>query len=506
MLSVKSMLTKKKAMFQIDAENQSDDEGEMDDSSTESEDEHDCIDDVGVENVGGVNEENVERYVIDGGYLLRRVVWDKQSTYQEIIQKYINYVESHYGKCSIVFDGYQDGPSTKDHEHTRRTMKSKRSPDVSVDLENSIGDITQQAFLTNGNNKQCFIELLVRALSSNGHNVVQCRGDADTSIVSTVLDHACAGENVCLIATDTDLLIMLIYMWNNMMGQIKMKSEGTRKYRESARDISQIASSLGDIQKHMTFIHAFGVCDTTSAIFGQGKLSILRLLANKNKRRSTAAQEAADVFCDPNATPYQIGAAGLKIFVLLYGGKGSDSLSSLRYAKYMKIFVLLYGGKRSDSLSSLRYAKYMKMTSITSSIEPEKLPPTERAAYFHSLRVFHQVQEWNSLREDSSNATNWGWKLQDGILVPVMTDEAPAPDEILNVVRCNCQVTLKNPCGGSRCSCRNNGLHCVAACGDCRGTECENCDKCETSIADTDQVENLDGDSYDNLFGNLFFV
>ena len=400
----------------IDAENQSDDEGEMDDSSTESEDEHDCIDDVGVENIGGFNEENEELYVIDGGYLLRRVVWDKQSTYQEIIQKYINYVESYYGKCSIVFDGYQDGPSTKDHEHTRRTMKSKRSPDISVHLENSIGDITQQAFLINGNNKQCFIDLLVRALSSNGHNVVQCRGDADTSIVSTVLDHACAGENVCLIATDTDLLIMLIYMWNNMMGQIKMKREGTRKYRESARDIGQIASSLGNIQKYMTFIHAFGGCNTTSAIFGQGKLSILRLLANKNKRRSTAAREAADVFCDPNATPDQIGAAGFKIFVLLYGGKDSDSLSSLRYAKYMK------------------------MTSIASSIKPEKLPPTERAAYFHSLRVYHQVQEWNSLREDSSNATNWGWKLQSGILIPVMTDEAPAPDEILNVVRCNCQV------------------------------------------------------------------
>ena len=71
----------------------------------------------------------------------------------------------------------------------------------------------------------------------------------------------------------------------------------------------------------MTFIHAFGGCDTSSAIFRQGKLSILRLLANKIKRRSTAAREAADIFCDPKATPDQIGAAGLKIFVLLYGGK-----------------------------------------------------------------------------------------------------------------------------------------------------------------------------------------
>ena len=148
----------------------------------------------------------MQRYVIDGGYLLHRVVWDKQSTYREIIQKYINHVESHYQKSSIVFDGYQDGPSTKDHEHGQRAMKSKKSPDASVHLEDSIGDISQQAFLANSNNKKCFIELLVRALCSNGHDVLQCRGDADTSLVSTVLDFVYAGENVCLIATDTNLL------------------------------------------------------------------------------------------------------------------------------------------------------------------------------------------------------------------------------------------------------------------------------------------------------------
>ena len=84
--------------------------------------------------------------------------------------------------------------------------------------------------------------MLIRALSSNG-NVLQCRGDAETSIVSTVLDFAYAGENFCLIAADTDLLIVLIYMWKDMMGQIKMKSECTHKYKEPVRDIRQIANT-----------------------------------------------------------------------------------------------------------------------------------------------------------------------------------------------------------------------------------------------------------------------
>ena len=100
-----------------------------------------------------------------------------------------------------------------------------------------------------------------------------------------------------------------------------------------------------------------------------------------------AAREAADVFCDSNTTPEEIGAAGLRIYVLLYGGKDTDNLPSLPFAKYMK------------------------MASTTPSVKPEKLPPTERAAYFHSFRIYYLVQEWTSLREDSSNATSWAWKL-----------------------------------------------------------------------------------------------
>ena len=69
-------------------------------------------------------------YVTVEGCLLQGVVWEKQSTYRKIIQIYINYVESHYGKSGLVFDRYQDGLSTKDHEHAQRTMKSKNFPNA----------------------------------------------------------------------------------------------------------------------------------------------------------------------------------------------------------------------------------------------------------------------------------------------------------------------------------------------------------------------------------------
>ena len=85
----------------------------------------------------------------------------------------------------------------------------------------------------------------------------------------------------------------------------------------------------------MTFIHAFGGCDTTSAVYGQGKLSILRLL-DKN----IDARKLVDVFLNKNSTPEEVGNAGLQLFVMLCGGKESDNLSKLRHIKYLNMSSL----------------------------------------------------------------------------------------------------------------------------------------------------------------------
>ena len=65
-------------------------------------------------------------------------------------------------------------------------------------------------------------------------------------------------------------------------------------------------------------------------------------------------------------------------------------------------------------------------------------------------------------------------------------------------------VSSKSPCGQSRWSCNSNDLHCVVACGECRGTECENCEKQEASTYDTNQAENFDDNACHNLFLNHY--
>ena len=155
--------------------------------------------------------------------------------------------------------------------------------------------------------------------------------------------------------------------------------------------------------------------------------------------------------CNPDATNEEVSKAGIRLFVILYGGKNGESINELRYAKFMEM------------ISSPRNV-----------LEPQKLPPTERAAYYHSFRVHCQVIIWIKLNVDALDPRLWGWTLQDNEYSPVQTDKDVAPKNLLKFVRCKCKLTSRNPCGTNTCSCRKNGLKCVTACGDCRECGCNN--------------------------------
>ena len=51
-----------------------------------------------------------------------------------------------------------------------------------------------------------------------------------------------------------------------------MRTEATKKPKAIECDTGVIAECIGDVRKYLTFVHAFGGCDTTSAVYGQGKL------------------------------------------------------------------------------------------------------------------------------------------------------------------------------------------------------------------------------------------
>ena len=55
-----------------------------------------------------------------------RVKWAEKKTYKDIAEQFVNYVRTKFGHSCVVFDGYEQGPSIKDHEHQRRVKKTCR--------------------------------------------------------------------------------------------------------------------------------------------------------------------------------------------------------------------------------------------------------------------------------------------------------------------------------------------------------------------------------------------
>ena len=52
-------------------------------------------------------------HVIDGGALLHLVQWLSNTTYSGVIKHYREYLLATFGPCTVIFDGYNNGPSTK---------------------------------------------------------------------------------------------------------------------------------------------------------------------------------------------------------------------------------------------------------------------------------------------------------------------------------------------------------------------------------------------------------
>jgi hypothetical protein len=380
-------------------------------------------------------------YVVDGGYLLHVVHWAVGTTYADVAQQYVTYVNRHYGsKVIIVFDGYCNGPSIKDQEHQRRS--NKLAPEIILEgTQTAYRD--QNVFLANEHNKASFVSLLVICLEAAGHTVHTASDDADTVIVKHALHLAKDKKVVSVIANDTDILVMLVYHFRKELCDIFMYTQKNQRINS----VRTIATSLGpSVVDRLLVIHAISGCDTTSCLFGHGKVSVFNKMS-----KTRGIQHLIDVLESVNAKHDEVMFAGCALLAILYGGSAEDKLNLLRYKAYMHITA-----------------------TSTQLLCPERLPPTESAARYHSYRVHLQTLQWKLLSTTEVNPRDWGWKEHEGKFIPVATDIDIAPADIMKVACCKCRVETKKPCGTQSCICRKYGLSCVTACKNCNGTSCEN--------------------------------
>lgn len=139
-----------------------------------------------------------------------------------------------------------------------------------------ISTVSQEIFLCNSSNKRCLIAMLQTKLEAHNFTFKQAVEDADALIVQTAIELASSFSSVCVIGEDVDLLVLLTAKIRDI-SNIYFRKPG----RENKEDVFYSPTSFQydkPIAKCLLVVHVFSGCDTTSALFNQGKIKFLKNL------------------------------------------------------------------------------------------------------------------------------------------------------------------------------------------------------------------------------------
>ena len=135
---------------------------------------------------------------------------------------------------------------------------------------------------------------------------------------------------------------------------------------------------------NMLLVHAFGGCDTTSRLFGIGKVVLLKKILS-----SPNFIDNVEIFDLPPllVSREEIITAGKNVMLELYNGK-APILDALQYSRFWE-----------------------KVSTNGVRVEAKSLPSTSDAAKYHSLRAYLQINLWKG--NNDLDPTQWGWMLKD---------------------------------------------------------------------------------------------
>ena len=341
-------------------------------------------------------------FVIDGGYLLRKVVWPASVTYGQVCSEYVDYVIRHFGSNSIVvFDGYESlGNNTKFHEQCQR-VSTVNAREVIFDLDMEAA-ANQKKFLAHRSNKSRLISKSKIYFEEKGICIRQAEGDADALIVSTTLDLANEiSTPIVLCGNDTDLLVIAIVRAKPSSDIFIMTEINPLKIFK----ISDLQGKYSERYRELLLpLHFMTGSDTTSAFFNKGKTKAYHM----NKQYI----EDLRIFTEVNVQKQQIASAGERFVTNLNGGRKNKTI---------------------DNVCHDIYNRTIQKSSLSTTFKLESLPPTSAALMHHSSRAYHVVQQ---ALGNTLPAEECGWTRKKGILWPVMTDKEIAPESLLKLISC----------------------------------------------------------------------
>ncbi|MEW8119932.1 MAG: hypothetical protein AB2792_22450, partial [Candidatus Thiodiazotropha sp.] len=295
----------------------------------------------------------------------------------------------------------------------------------------------------------------VVCLSSEGRteseSLASTHEEADTRMILHAMDADSKFTDddgrIVIKTPDTDVVVLALYYFPRMkhVSEFWIETGRVTKTSDQRRfiPIHSISKSLGPLFcLVLPAIHALTGCDSTSALFGIGKKSVLKMIQD-------------------------IGIGEFADLSELYG---NDEQGALRAGR--KLIASLYdpkhkAGKYHSSLNDLRFR-----LATTKETTLSKLPPSEASFEQHLRRASWQAKMWTHAHQSVPNIPSpvgHGWKVEHDTIIPVLFD-GPVSAEVLRELVCSCRG--RNICANN-CVCGTNSLPCTEIC------PCQGDDKCQ---------------------------
>lgn len=358
--------------------------------------------------------------VFDGGMLLNhlRKAWKRGDTFGSFADLVVEHLKKHVQgdnhEVVTVMDGYGE-LTTKMH------VQKKRNPVKSIEIQATKEmelKTTPDIFLSHPTNKQRLVDIVSVAIDASLNlSTRKSTGDADVLIVTTAV--SLAESPVLIHADDSDILFLCLSQ--NITKNLFLKRSGV------VYDIEATKNALPpEIAKYILVLHGLFGCDTTSGFYRRHSVfstSWVKMTGH------------LETFLSNSSTKPQIQEAGQVLVAHRYNTK--PPLNAARKKLYEK--------KAGDK-------KTFKQVNLAT------LPPTEDACNLHSLRAYHQIQEWLG---NSLPPLEYGWKNIGEELHPIPTTLEPAPKSLIELQTCGCATSK---CATKQCSCLKAGKYCSDSC------------------------------------------
>ncbi len=393
--------------------------------------------------------------IVDAMALVHELSTKPVKTCEEFANEFVKHSEAlirQYDEGHMIFDHYDVDKSLKANTRARRTKGEYEKAHVCNDLTPIRTSVSK--FISNTKTKESLTHYLARKLldrykddstpvvvstskftQCNKLNVEHLRSsqeEADTIVILHALDVVKRGKEVDIVSPDTDVFILALSRYP-ALGKDPRIVTGTGSKRRRVC-LQPVFSAIGpNIAAALPGFHPFTGCDTCGRFQGKGKMTCWNVLMKHPK-------PITDAFVRLGTSP-----------------KVDDNMSEA-----LEEFVCcLYRqkGSRTTELAALRWELFK-----TSQAEADRLPPTKAALLQHSLRAAYQSIVWAHLEDANPTypaPNQFGWKELNDTYIPVVTTMEPAPKAVVELVRCNCQVSQ---CSTARCTCRKASLVCTELC------------------------------------------